>query len=241
MRLTADVIGEAATFINTVKDRELDLRGLNIPAIENLGATKDLNDTLDLTDNDIRQITNFPYLPRLKHLFLSNNRISRIDAQAAKYLPNLLTLMLTNNQINELGDLESLSAFKNLQYLSLLDNPVTKKKHYRLWTISKLPKLRVFDFRKVKAAERKEALELFGQEGKETTLAKELNDTKSKTFEPTVEEPKSNLPTMGLTPQEQQRIRDSIKQAKSLDEITMLEKMLQSGQIPEAQKQRLGL
>jgi hypothetical protein len=32
----------------------------------------------------------------------------------------------------------------------LLDNLVTKKQHYRLYVISKLPKLKVLDFRKVK-------------------------------------------------------------------------------------------
>ena len=40
MRLTAEVIDHSCSFVNAIKDRELDLRSNKIPAIENLGATK---------------------------------------------------------------------------------------------------------------------------------------------------------------------------------------------------------
>ena len=109
-----------------------------------------MNDSLDLTDNDIRALANFPVLHRLKTLLLSNNRISKIDPELlTTYLPNLTTLVLTNNALAELSDLQGLAGAKFLEHLVLLDNPLTKKKYYRLYVIWKLPTVRVLDFTKV--------------------------------------------------------------------------------------------
>lgn len=49
--------------------------GYKIPQIENMGATLDQFDTVDFSDNDLRKLDGFPYLPRLKCLLLNNNRI----------------------------------------------------------------------------------------------------------------------------------------------------------------------
>ena len=49
--------------------------GFKIPVIENLGATLDQFDTLDLSDNDIRKLDGFPLLKRMKMLLLNNNKI----------------------------------------------------------------------------------------------------------------------------------------------------------------------
>ena len=40
VRLTTEVVAKAPSYINPVKDRELDLRGNRIPAIENLAVSK---------------------------------------------------------------------------------------------------------------------------------------------------------------------------------------------------------
>jgi len=40
MRLTAELVAQSSSFINPLKQRELDLRGHQIPTIENLGVTK---------------------------------------------------------------------------------------------------------------------------------------------------------------------------------------------------------
>ena len=40
VRLTAETIENAYDFLNTCKQRELSLRGMQIPAIENLGVTR---------------------------------------------------------------------------------------------------------------------------------------------------------------------------------------------------------
>lgn len=49
--------------------------GYKIPVIENLGATLDQFDTIDMSDNDIRKIDGFPLLKRLKCILFNNNRI----------------------------------------------------------------------------------------------------------------------------------------------------------------------
>lgn len=58
---------------------------------------------------------------------------------------------------------------------SLLRNPVTSLRHYRLYVINRLPNLSTLDFQKIKPTEREEAAALFaGAEGEKlkTELAK---------------------------------------------------------------------
>ncbi|KAG0258420.1 U2 small nuclear ribonucleoprotein A' [Mortierella polycephala] len=241
MKLTPELITRAPCYLNALKDRELDLRSHKIPAIENLGVTKDLNDSIDLTDNDIRSLSNFPSLPRLKCLLLSNNRISKIDSNLSQYLPNLTTVVLTNNAITELSDLDGLSGCKSIETLSLLDNPVTKKKYYRLWVIWKLQNVRVLDFEKVKKTERVEAKKLFEGKAGPSALAESIAATKSSTFEPGEGVPlplKSSVPTLTMTKEDQEKIKAALAKATTLDEITKLERALKEGKIPSYLKDK---
>jgi U2 small nuclear ribonucleoprotein A' len=157
VRLTADLIWKSPHFFNTIKDRELDLRGNKISVIENLGATEDQFDTVDLSDNEIVKLENLPFLNRLGTLLINNNRITRINPNIGEFLPNLHTLVLTNNRIVNLLEIDPLTSLPKLHFLSLLDNNITKKPNYRLYVIHKLNSLRVLDFKKVKNKERLEA------------------------------------------------------------------------------------
>lgn len=96
-----------------------------------MGATLDQFDTIDLSDNDIRKLENFPYLPRMKNLLLNNNRITRIADDLAETLPGLQSMILTGNNLLELSDLKPLTKLQKLDVLSLLTNPVSAKQHYR--------------------------------------------------------------------------------------------------------------
>lgn len=215
-----------------------------IPAIENLGATKDQFDTIDLTDNDIRVLGNFPLLKRLKSLFISNNRINKVEVHLGKNLPNLQTLVLNNNQLSELGDIDALGDIKTLKYLSLMDNPVTKKQHYREYVIHRIPSLRLLDFRKVTEKERLAAKKLFtGLEG--SKLVSNLSNQKSKYFEPGItpshlvdQSASGNVTssvhsTSKFTPEEAAKIKEAIANAKTLEEANRLERILRSGHIPD--------
>lgn len=237
MKLTADLILQSPQYTNALRDRELDLRGYKIPVIENLGATLDQFDTIDMSENDIRKLEGFPSLKRLKSLLLNNNRICRITEHLEESLPNLETIVMTSNNMQELKDLDPLKSVKSLQYLSLLRNPVTNKPHYRLYVINKLPQLRVLDFQRIKQREREAAKRMFsgkrGQEGSQ-------KGRKAKTFVPGGSPAGARpLPSKPL-PQPSKdiaAIKAAIANARSLDEVQRLEMLLKAGQVPGGNKQ----
>ncbi|XP_074280392.1 U2 small nuclear ribonucleoprotein A' [Silene latifolia] len=233
VRLTADLIWKSPHFFNALKDRELDLRGNKIPVIENLGATEDQFDTIDLSDNEIVKLDNFPYLSRLGTLLLNNNRITRINPNVGEFLPKLHSLVLTNNRLVNLVEIDPLASLPKLTFLSLLDNNITKKPNYRLYVIHKLKSLRVLDFKKIKQKERVEAEKLFAskeaedeakkiaaQTPVEVPIAKEVSKEESA--------PKSVAPT----PEQILAIKAAIVSSQTLEEVARLEKALKSGQLP---------
>ncbi|XP_070562712.1 U2 small nuclear ribonucleoprotein A'-like [Ptychodera flava] len=235
VKLTPELVQNSAQFINAVRDRELDLRGYKIPVIENLGATLDQFDCIDLSDNDIRKVDGFPLLKRLRCLLLNNNRVCRVAENLEENLPKLEEVILTNNSMQELGDLDPLASIKTLRVLSLLRNPVTSKRHYRLYVINKIPQLQLLDFQKVKMKEREQAKKLFkGQRGQQ--LVNDLG-RRSKTF----------VPGGGLSSAEKKggpsqddiaAIREAIANAKTLEEAERLSQILRTGQVPGREKKR---
>ncbi|KAJ8119954.1 hypothetical protein ONZ43_g3211 [Nemania bipapillata] len=239
MRLTAELLQNSPSWLNALKERELDLRGHRIPAIENLGVAGP-QDAIDLVDNDIQVLGNFPLSPRIHTLLLARNRVSSIQPTLANSIPNLTNLQLESNNLSELADLDPLGSFPRLTHLVLRDNPVTKKEHYRYWVLWRCPSVRFLDYAKVKDAERKHAKELFGTAESPTELATNLMNVKSKTFD-TASSLGGGGSAVGLsmrlsrikfTDKEKQRLQDMIKRATSLDEITRLETMLREGRLP---------
>jgi len=232
MKLTPDLIRGAPTYINPLKERELSLRGYKISKIENLGVTEDQYDVIDLSDNEILKLENFPLLQRLQALLLNNNRLCRIAQGLEAFLPRLATLILTGNKLTNLSDLDNLAALPCLVHLSLLNNPVTKQENYRLYVIHKFPKLKVLDFKKIKPKERKEAIKKFGSLEEDTKGEKKAKPA-TNTFVvgdgvPTQTQTKKK----GLSSEQRRKIMEAIKRATSLGEIERLEKILSSGKIP---------
>ncbi|XP_058778608.1 U2 small nuclear ribonucleoprotein A' [Vicia villosa] len=235
VRLTADLIWKSPHFFNTIKERELDLRGNKISVIENLGATEDQFDTVDLSDNEIVKLENLPFLNRLGTLLINNNRITRINPNIGEFLPNLHTLVLTNNRIVNLVEIDPLTSLPKLQFLSLLDNNITKKVNYRLYVIHKLKSLRVLDFKKVKNKERLEAKNLFESkeviEEAQRIPAKPVSPVETSDVSEATEEqqiPKVTAPT----PEQIIAIKAAIVNSQTLEEVARLEKALKSGQLP---------
>ncbi|KAL3512028.1 hypothetical protein ACH5RR_024745 [Cinchona calisaya] len=235
VRLTADLIWNSPHFFNAIRERELDLRGNKISVIENLGATEDQFDTIDLSDNEIVKLENFPYLSRLGTLLLNNNRITRINPNVGEFLPKLHSLVLTNNRLTNLVEIDPLASLPNLQFLSLLDNNITKKPNYRLYVIHKLKSLHVLDFKKVKQKERLEANGLFASQEAE----EEAKKVSAKTFVigevPSIPEvpkeeqaPKPAAPT----PEQILAIKAAIVNSQTLEEVARLEQALKTGQLP---------
>lgn len=226
MRLTADLIERSASFMNACRERELDLRGNRIPAIENFGAIRDQYDTIDLTDNEIRKLENFPKMTRLRTLLISSNQITRVEPEVSEKLAALEMIVLNNNNIVEFEDvIEGLEGCKSLRYLSLMDNPLTKKPHYRLTVISRLPQLRCLDFRKVTQSEREAAQELLAShDGK--TLKRGRKPAASGS---SAEEGSKSKRQKKLDAAEIAKIKEQIEGAESMEEIARLEKILETG------------
>ena len=78
-RITPELVLRSPAFLNPLKDRELDLRGNRIAVVENLGVMDNGFDALDLSDNEIAKLDNFPRLTRLRTLLACNNRIASIS------------------------------------------------------------------------------------------------------------------------------------------------------------------
>ncbi|RCV39912.1 hypothetical protein SETIT_9G008900v2 [Setaria italica] len=233
VRLTADLIWKSPHFFNAIKERELDLRGNKIAVIENLGATEDQFDTIDLSDNEIVKLENFPYMNRLGTLLVNNNRITRINPNLGEFLPKLHTLVLTNNRLTNLAEIDPLASLPNLQYLSLLDNTVTKQPDYRLYVIHKLKHLRLLDFKKVKQQERVAAAQKFHSKEAE----EEAKKVPVKAFTPGQPDAQDTTEVQGpkvVAPTAEQitAIKAAIANTHTLEEAARLEKALSTGQVP---------
>ncbi|XP_037422787.1 U2 small nuclear ribonucleoprotein A'-like [Triticum dicoccoides] len=233
VRLNADLIWKSPHFFNAIKERELDLRGNKIAIIENIGATEDQFDTIDLSDNEIVKLENFPFMNRLGTLLINNNRITRINPNLGEFLPKMHTLVLTNNRLTSLAEIDPLASLPKLQFLSLLDNTVTKQPDYRLYVIHKLKHLRLLDFKKVKQQERADAAYKFHSKEAEEAAKK----VAAKAYTPVVMDSQGTTKDQGPkvvapTPAQITAIKAAIVNSQTLDEVTRLEKALSTGQVP---------
>lgn len=166
MRLTPDVVSEAPQRLNCVGARELVLRDLAIPAVENLATARDGFDTIDLSSNAITSLGAecFPPFPRLAALYVGSNRIRAIHRGLADSLPNLRILVLTDNRIESIEDLnlEELARFKSLETLSLVGNPCAADPALKLLLVHVIPSLRFINFVRVTQADRRAAIDVHG-------------------------------------------------------------------------------
>ncbi|CAF1024217.1 unnamed protein product [Adineta ricciae] len=227
VRLTPEVIENAPQYLNPVGQYELCLRDLKIPLIENLGATLNQFDTLDLTNNDLRKVDGFPFLPKIKTLYLSNNRIASIAQNLEEYIPNLDTVILNNNSLQNLTDIDPLSTLPKLAHVSFIGNPIAMTKDYRLYIIHMLPNLRTLDFNRITNKERELASKIYKSKSSKKNKKKQ---TQTNTFVPG--EQLTKQPTSRLTKKDAEAIKKAIKEAKSLEEVEKLTAMLQAGHMP---------
>lgn len=193
-----------------------------------------------MTDNDIRALANFPNLNRLHTLIVSNNIISRLDVKLANTLPRLTTLVLTNNALAELSSLNPLARFPLLEYVTLMGNPVTRKKHYREYVVWKCKSVRVLDFQRIKEKERALARELMETaDGRPSALAQSLSSSgagkeatergSTKTFDVGSTAVRDGASGRKMTVEERRTLEEAIERSTSLEEIKKLEDRLRLG------------
>eukprot|EP00981_Chlorochromonas_danica_P007975 scaffold1931_cov215-Ochromonas_danica.AAC.31 len=201
---------------------------LKVPAIENLAILQDQYDAIDLSDNEVKKLDGFPAMRRLSVLLVNNNHISKLGNSLGEVLTSLTGLILTNNRIAHLSEIAKLSNLRRLEVLSLLDNPVALKQHYRLYSIHALPSLKVLDYRKVSKKEREEARKLFkspaGQAFLATIKAEGGTLQHSSSSNGT-----SKSATQNLTESQKAQIKRAIEAAKTIEEIDMIQLQLKTG------------
>lgn len=232
MRLTPNVLLDAASYMSPLQERVLVLRSLRVPFIENLDAVQGTYEAIDLTDNEITVLDNFPLFTRLTTLLLSRNRIYKVDASAADNMPNLRMLSLLENNISSFKSILPLRNCKKLEKLYLRGNPVCKLHHYRHFMIWLLPQVTILDFEKVKKSERTESLSLFGETFEsQTPLAHELllKEDSQLEFNKETEHMKSIL--RKLTEEDRIKLKQELISANTLDEIERIETALKTGYI----------
>lgn len=208
-----------------MKERELDLRGLKIPLIENLGVTQDQFDTVDLSDNEIRRLDNFPRMRRLKTLLLCNNSIARFGSALGEQISELEALVLTNNKVASLSEIDHLASLTKLRHLSLVDNPVVRSLHYRLYILHKLPHLTVLDFQKVKADERRAAKKLFQSQAGQQHLSAIADEGKLLAAESAGKVREKRV----MTEEEKRLAQAMIDKATTPEELERVERQLRAG------------
>jgi len=150
----------------------------------------------------------------------------RIASDLGRAFPNIETLILTNNHLGTLRDLETLAGMPTLTILSLVDNTVTKQHNYRAFVISRLPNLRVLDFKKIKPNERAAAEAMFGAAKRKPVTTIAASETGAVSTAPA---PAPVQPKMGPTPEQIAQIKEAIAGASSLEEVAKLEKALKAG------------
>lgn len=112
---------------------------------------------LDLSFNFIRKITGLDKLKNLKDLSLYDNKIEDIG-DGLQNCPNLQCLSLGRNKIKSLEQIFILRKLKNLQMLTLAENPISKEPEYRNMTIAYINSLVYLDYSFIKNEEKETAI-----------------------------------------------------------------------------------
>lgn len=251
MRLTAELIASSEQRTNPLGEREIILRGLAIPVIEHLGVTRDAFDAMDLTDNRLSRLENFPRLLRLSSLSLSGNVIETVDANnMSKNLPNLKYLDVSYNHISTLLEVSNIGTASSapadnsesnvkgmLEVLNLLGNPVQRRQHYRLYTIQSIPSLKVLDHQRITLTERDRARRLAGSAAG-AALESDVQDEagRQKTFTPGEGASAEESFVVNFTAEEKEQIRQMVANAESPAEIEEIERSVQRGILPKTKK-----
>ena len=183
---------------------------------------------IDFSDNEIKRLDNFPKMIRLTSIIANNNYVSRIGT-FAENVPNVTCLVLTNNRILTLGEVDNIALFKKLVHLSLLENPVNVKQHYRHYVIHSIPSLKTLDYKKITKKEKDETTAFFKSSAGKLFSASVLTE---KTAQQDVSSGKSAAPVMTLSDEQKILVRKAIENAKTRDEIDIIEKHLKVRDVP---------
>jgi U2 small nuclear ribonucleoprotein A' len=209
----------------------------HLSMLENLDATRDSFDAIDLSHNDLERLDSFPLLQRLTSLNASHNKLCFLQEDFASQLPALSILCLSNNLFSDVEQLKPLFSCKQLRVLVLAGNPLTKQDQYRLQVIQAIPSLRILDYSYVKPGERKEAKKLFGKKKSTTSRKRDQPEADSHSQQVGQSNGSSSHTTHGKLPSrlseaQMERILAAIERASSVEKVQRLESYLSRGVMP---------
>ncbi|VDO04025.1 unnamed protein product, partial [Rodentolepis nana] len=122
-----------------------------------ISAIRSIN--LDLSFNSIHRIENLENLAHLEDLSLFHNSIEKIENMDMN--GKLRYLSLGHNGIDNLENILYLRKLKNLDCLTLQDNPVTEEPEYNKFIYAFLPNLKYLDHKKITPENKAEAYESY--------------------------------------------------------------------------------
>lgn len=126
------------------KIQELILDNCRSTNIEGLTDSFTALEVLSLINVGLVSLKNFPKLPALRKLELSDNRISNALSHLTGS-PKLTHLNLSGNRIKDFDELKPLKDLENLEVLDLFNNEVTMTQNYREKIFELIPSLKYLD------------------------------------------------------------------------------------------------
>ncbi|EPY25221.1 U2 small nuclear ribonucleoprotein A' [Strigomonas culicis] len=174
MRLTVDHIRRAPQFVNTLQQREVDLRGLRISSLDEnaLLCLYDGFDVINLTSNALTALEYFPQknvdrgtdttMRRVVTLIVHRNQIQKVSVPSCVLaLPNVEHFLADDNNLKTLTDILFLRFWKQLQIVSLELNPVWtqnmegyEESKLRALLVFLCPKLKLINYQRVTQKDR---------------------------------------------------------------------------------------
>ncbi|XP_044535375.1 leucine-rich repeat-containing protein 72 [Gracilinanus agilis] len=141
---------------------------------------------LFLTRKKLTDVIDLSRFQRLRHLWLSFNKLCSIafllrnhclselyldhnnlyEIAGLRHLASLKILMLHNNQLKNLDAvLDELKQMNGLKTINLYQNPMSQDtKHYRLYTVFRLPSVWLLDRKEITLKERRQAFQIYNNE-----------------------------------------------------------------------------
>eukprot|EP00796_Vickermania_ingenoplastis_P013389 gene13389-9215_t len=179
MRLTIEHLRRAPQFTNTLLQREIDLRGLCISVLD-ANALIQLNDEFDvinLCNNALSSLDSFPgtssisgskKMMRVSTIIAHRNKLQKVHIESCvQALPAVRYFVADKNLFSSAKDLVFLSYWRNLEVVSLQQNPFWKsnpeglqEKELRAFLCFLCPKLRLIDGNRVTKADKESAASL---------------------------------------------------------------------------------
>ncbi|KNH03790.1 U2 small nuclear ribonucleoprotein A [Perkinsela sp. CCAP 1560/4] len=222
VRLSLELITGAPQFVNPLQEREIDLHNTDLSLIEGTHISSIKApvvsllrnfDTLNLSRNSLSRLEGFPIakdtkLVRIKTIHChSNNDLNFIQPTIAEALPLLHTVSFYCCNFTSIAQLTPLAKVPGLRSLSLMGNPISEGDNYRNSIRDLLPDLVYLDHCRLPQTQVKT------DSPKKTKRERENSTSRAS------KAPKAPIPS-------KEELIEKLSQAKDLDEVNKIEKML---------------